>query len=194
MSFDVPKVADTGRFARKALAPQLALLVFLTALPLLALSLLMFSEMAVIGRENSRAALRDGARTLAALVDNEIDTHAAIATTLAHADTLRRGDLTAFWERAKRSVEMIPGSWLELRDPSGTPILNTTSPLRENMSRNADADPTPLVLGQIQVSDVAKDETTNRWVAFLTVPLLRRAVPEYILAIALSPDRFLALI
>jgi hypothetical protein len=51
-----------------------------TALPLLALALLMVNQLVDLERQSTRTSLMNSARTLAALTDNESDTYSAIAT------------------------------------------------------------------------------------------------------------------
>ena len=53
----------------------LAMLVLLTAVPLLALAWFMSATIVATERQANRTALMSNARTLAALVDNEIDSH-----------------------------------------------------------------------------------------------------------------------
>jgi signal transduction histidine kinase/CheY-like chemotaxis protein len=178
-----------------SLGPQLVLLVLVTALPLLGLALFMSSQVVDLGRENIRASLLNSARTLAALADNEIDTHSAIATTLAQSNALRRGELGAFWRQSKKALEAVPGAWLELKNASNQPILNTLSePMPLSVGPRDFAEPSQLSPGEVQVSDIIVDPTTKRRAAILIVPLLREGSPVYTITIGLSPDRFLRLI
>ena len=93
---------------RRPLAFQLTLLVLVTALPLMLSSLLMYTRLVANEREGIRQGLIESAKTLAGLVDNEIDTHVAIASTLAQSPTLLRGDLSAFWHEAKQALAIVP--------------------------------------------------------------------------------------
>jgi len=77
---------------------HLSYLVLATALPLLALSLVLFGRMVHAEREATRTGLMTNVRTMASLVDNEVSDHAAIAATLAHSSALKRGDLATFWQ------------------------------------------------------------------------------------------------
>ena len=76
------------RLAGRPLAHQLFLLVLATALPLMLLSFFMFNLLVDNEREATRQNLTITAKTLAGLVDNEIETHAAIASTLALSPSL----------------------------------------------------------------------------------------------------------
>ena len=69
-------------FSRRSLRQQLVILVLAATLPLLAASALMFKRLVDNERSADLRSLVVNARTLAALVENEIDTHVAIGTTL----------------------------------------------------------------------------------------------------------------
>ena len=88
-----PKLRIEALLSRRPLSQQLALLVIATALPILIASALMFNRLVANERQGLRQSLMVSARTLASLVDNEINTHAAIASTLAFSPNLQKGDL-----------------------------------------------------------------------------------------------------
>ena len=113
-----PSKSRWERFDAFGLRPQLGILVCATALPLLALALLMVNQLVDLERQSTRTSLMNSARTLAALTDNEIDTYSAIAIALAESLALRNGDLATFWAQSEKALELVPGAWLELRDAS----------------------------------------------------------------------------
>ena len=125
-----PSKSRWERFDAFGLRPQLGILVCATALPLLALALLMVNQLVDLERQSTRTSLMNSARTLAALTDNEIDTYSAIAIALAQSLALRNGDLATFWAQSKKALELVPGAWLELRDASDRRLLNTLQPSR----------------------------------------------------------------
>jgi hypothetical protein len=90
----------TSRFnawlGSRTIAQQLALFVLLTALPLLIANYVSLNRLAMNERESVRGYLTLNAKTLTGLVDNEIDTHAAVARTLSLSSALEGGDFQAF--------------------------------------------------------------------------------------------------
>ena len=70
----------------------LVLLALAVAIPLAGLSFYVSARVAATEREATEAALLNSAGSLAAAVDQEIDKHIAVATTLAHSKSLLDGD------------------------------------------------------------------------------------------------------
>ena len=66
-----------------------------TALPLLVLAVVMYQQMLANERQAVRQSLMGSAEALSSLVDNEIDTHIAIASALAASPALESGDLSS---------------------------------------------------------------------------------------------------
>ncbi len=173
---------------------QLTVLTVATAVPLLLLSLLIFLQMVAKERESIRQSLLVTARTLAGLVDNEIDTHAAVAATLAHSQLLHFDDLDGFLSQARKALEVVPGAWLVLTNPEGFTILNTRYPLGKDLPRH----PAPDVLArgfatnQRQVGDLVLGPTSNQHVTFVEVPVFRDGKPRYALAVVIPSEKFLS--
>jgi hypothetical protein len=103
---------------------QVGLLVLATALPLILAALLMFNSLVVDERESIRKDLTVSAKTLAILVDDEVDAHSAIASTLAHSPSLQANDLQTFWLEAKMALEFVPGARLAVSNPEGQVVLD----------------------------------------------------------------------
>ena len=97
----------------------LVALVLGTAVPLLALALVMFQQLIAHERQAVRDGLMSNARSLGALVDKEIDTHMAVAAILATSLALESGDLGRFRAQAERALTMVPGAWGSVIDPAG---------------------------------------------------------------------------
>ena len=183
-------------FGRRPLSHQLAALVLATAIPILVLTALMFTRLVANERDGIRQGLMVSAKTLAHLVDNEIDTHAAIASTLAVSPTLQSGDLAALWSEAKKAIEFVPGSWLALSTPDGPIVVNTLAPFGTTFPKHA----APEVFaqgfktGQPQVGDLLVGPVAKRQTSFVEMPVYRDGAPVYSISIALPPDRMLKLI
>src|SRR4051812_25413670 len=82
-------------------------------------------------REGERTAalngLRETVRASALLVDVEIHRSIGSLTALAQSDSLRDGNLQAFYEQAK-GADRPPHVWTLLLDEEGNQLINTLSP------------------------------------------------------------------
>ncbi len=184
--------AEPSASRRQPFSRQLILLVVATALPLILSSFLMYDRLVANERENLRERLVVGAKTLALLVDNEIDTHAAIATTLAQSPALKKGDLKTFREEAVAALAFHPTTWLSVNTPDGQIVMNTLSPPGTPLPRHN----APEVIrrgfaeGKLQVADLVYGPVAQRWIPFVEVPVFEDGKPLYSLSIVLPPERF----
>ncbi len=174
----------------------LAVLVLVTALPLLAMTFAMSSSMIATERQNIRVALLSNAHTLASLVDNEIDTHATLAAALATSPALQAGDIAAFRQQALAALAALPGAWINLSDPLGQLLMSTSvaDGVALPLSATHFLMPEVWALRQPQVSDVMLGQLSKRQNAFLAVPVFKDGKPLYSIIVGLDPDRFLALL
>jgi PAS domain S-box-containing protein len=174
----------------------LGVLVLATAVPLLALALLMYHQMVAQQRDIVRDGLINSARSFSALVDNEIDTYMAVAATLATSPELQSGDLLAFRQQAKQALEIVPGAWLNLSDPAGRFVMTTVDDVGDPLPPRGRIDvmQKAWATGKPQVSDVVTGTISKRPNAFIEYPVFKAGVPLYTIVIGLNPDRFHALI
>ena len=181
--------------SRRPLAFQLTLLVIATALPLMLAALLMYDRLVASQRENIRQSLLVSAETLASLVENEIDTHAAIAATLAQSRSLLRGDLADFRLQAIEALRFVPGAWLVVSTPDGQIVVNTLVPPGSALPKRAAPDVMMRAFSERrrQVGDLVFGPIGQKWTAFVEVPVFQDGAPLYSIAITLSPERFLGL-
>jgi signal transduction histidine kinase len=185
-----------GFLSRKPLWQQLLMLALATALPLLLASIIMFNRVA----ENERITIREGlflnAKTLAGLVENEINTHTAIASTLARSPALLSGDLDTFWREANDALKFVPGSWINVYAPDGTTLISTLRPMGSALP---DAPEKPLIAGAVKdrktlVTGLGIGNISKTPRALVIVPVMQGDQPIYALSISLVPQRFLSLI
>ncbi len=171
-------------------------LVLLNALPLLLLALIMLQEMTTIERKSVRDTLMTSALTLADLVDNEVDTHLAIAKTLAGSIALETSDFSAFQGQGRRALEAVPGAWLGVSDTSGQLLMSTLTEVGEALPiRGAlDAMAKARKSGTPQISNVYDDPVSKQRSVTIEVPVFKAGAPAFSIVIGLMPDRLLKLI
>ncbi len=181
---------------RRPLWQQLAMLALATALPLLLASVIMFNRVVQNERDSIRQGLMVNAKTLAGLVDNEINTHAAIASTLARSPALLSGDLQAFWREAKAALEFVPGSWLSVATSDGKLVLSTLRPYGASLPASPQSDLIARAFAERKtlVGNVVIGPITAEKIAFIETPVFKDGKPLYALSISLVPSRFLAII
>lgn len=181
--------------SRRPLWHQLVLLALAAALPLLLSSYFMFNRLAANERANIRQSLFLNSKTLAALVDNEIDTHIAIAVTLSRSPALNAGDLKSFWTEARDALQFVPGSWLTIRSPTGEVLMTTLVPFGSPLANNRSAGGVLPIFStkSPQISDLAIGDVSKRLRAIVEIPVFQGGNPQYVISISLVPERFLAL-
>lgn len=180
----------------KSLAYQLRLLALVTALPLLLLAVIVFNEMVSRERENVRQALLQNARTLVGVIDNEINTHAVIGSTLALSQRLRAGDFPVFWTHARQALQFVPGAWLSVTTPDGATLFDTLHPIGTSLQKHAMPDliARAFQTGQFQVSDLVAASAANPMAVMIIVPVIHDGAPLYALSIAVPSATFLRLL
>ncbi len=181
--------------SRRPLWHQLVLLALAAALPLVLSSYYMFVQLAANERENIRQGLLLNSRTLAALVDNEIETHIAIASTLSRSPTLLSDDLKTFSKEASDALQFVPGSWLTVRRPSGEVLMSTLVPFGTPLKEAAPAPGLSPAFASREpfISDLSTNPDTKRVSAMVDIPVFEGDRPLYLISISLVPERFLAL-
>jgi PAS domain S-box-containing protein len=171
-------------------------LVLVTALPLLVLDLVLYQQLASAERRAVRERLMDNVHILSALVDNEIDTHVAVAATLATSQALASGDLKAFAVQAQGAMDFLPGAGFSLADASGHPLQLASAgdavdaaPLGDQTGIVSRA----LASGKPQISDVTTG-ANGRPTALVVFPVAKAEGASYALVVSINLDRFRALI
>ena len=183
-------------FSRLPITWQLLLLVILTAVPLMAATLLAVNRMSANELQTVRQALMSSSVNLAALVDNEIDTHAAIASTLAQSAHLQNGELESFWFEAQKALLFVPGSWLALSTPDGLQVLNTLAPYGTALPKHAQPDVIArgFATMQPQVADLVLGPVAQKQITYVEMPSFKNGQPLYSLSVGMAPSRFVALL
>ncbi|HML14865.1 MAG TPA: sensor histidine kinase [Xanthobacteraceae bacterium] len=170
----------------------LAALALAVAIPLVALAFYVSQRVADSEREAARITQMTTARSLAAVVDREIEKRVAIAWSLAQSRALRAGDWPEFWTEAKHTLAYLPDSWISVIDLDGRMLMITSQPLGTPLPTRPlyDAERRALATGTPTVSDVIAGSINGRLITFATVPVRRDGKPLYLLQLALPPEHF----
>lgn len=182
---------------RLSLSQAIFALVVGVALPLIVLATLLMRQLI----NSERNAVSQGhvaaARTLAALVENEVETHLAIATSLASSQALGRGDLAAFHAEATAIVQRMPGTWIFLADSQGRTILSTRQAFGQSLDGaelTLGAAGRPPDLKSYDVSDLVPDTRGGQVTTLALLPVGDAGLTRFTLAVAMAPAEFLKLI
>lgn len=182
---------------RFSLPQSIFALVVGVSLPLIVLATLLMRQLIDAERNAASSGHLAAARTLAALVENEVETHLAIATAMAASQSLRRGDLAAFHTEAVAITQRMPATWMTLIDNLGRTVITTRQAFGQPV------DPREVTLNRAQrpadlkapdVSDLFRDEVTGQWITLLLYPLADAGVTQFTVAVAMPPAEFLKLI
>jgi PAS domain S-box-containing protein len=194
----MPTTATGARKRPRPVVHYLILLSLAVAVPLVGLAFYFIHRVAVSERDATRTALLSSARALAAVVDQEIEKHIAVASALAQADSLRSGDWPEFQRRAKASLLYLPASGLAIVDPTGQVLLDTSVTPDVALPRRSliAAERQALATNKPQVSDVAENGAAshNAATAMAVIPVIQDGPTTYLLDVVLNPDRFDAIL
>lgn len=119
------------RLSRLPLPVLLGAMAVAVAVPLILASALVIDRLAHQEQERVRENLMLRAKSVAALVGNELETHAALGWALAQSHALLDGDLARFRGEAMEAVKFAPGAWITMSAPDGRIVLSTFAPLGE---------------------------------------------------------------
>ena len=167
------------------------------ALPLVALASVLMHQLFNAERNAVSAGHVAAARTLAALVDNEIDTHTAIAASLASSRALANGDFATFHAEASDVAKRVIPTWIALSDATGRSLLSTLQPFGEPLPpREASAEAARIAreTRQPYVSDIFVGALSGQKIALLEYPVIRNGEVIYMISVVVSPRSFLELI
>ncbi len=186
----------TAAISKRPLWFQLALLAAMLALPLLLSSYVMFSRLVENSRANTKQSLLLNAKTLASLVDNEIQTHVAIVSTLASSPALQTGDIAAFQQEANNALRFVPGSSIDLFDEAGNNIFTVPNSMvaAVNWKLPLEWVSATLATDGIHVGNLATHGQLNRPMVTVTMTVNLTNTRKDILSISIPPERFQALI
>jgi two-component sensor histidine kinase len=175
-----------------AVGHYLAALALAVAIPLVALAFYVSQRVADSEREAARITHMTTGRSLAAVVDREIEKHVAVAWSLAQSRALLAGQWQEFWTEAKETLAYLPESWIAVFDLDGHMRMITLRPLGTPLPSRPlyDIERRALASGTPAVSDLIVGSITHRLITFAAVPVRRDGKPLYLLQLALPPEQF----
>jgi len=182
-------------FSRRPAAFQIGLLFVATALPLILASGFIFQSLSSRERERVREDLMVRSKTLASLVENEINTNAAIGWSLAGSSKLDENDLAGFRAEAEAAIRFAPGSWLAMSRPDGQIVLDTLTPLGAPLPARAQTEVArrAAAAGKPLVADLVLDPVSKKLTPYVEVPVIRNGAVIYSISVVMEPVRFLRL-
>lgn len=163
------------------------------ALPLSGLALFLIAQLVTTERNAISQNQLAAARTLAALVESEIERHIAVAAGLGSSPSLDTHDFAAFHRQARVAGSEV-ATWVALSSPDGRLILSTLKDfgidLPGRTATNA-AMERAVASRQPYVSDVITGNLSGQRVAVIEYPVLRQGEVTFVISIALNPASFL---
>lgn len=161
----------------------LAVLVPIVLFSTIALSMLLQAE-----RDAALRSLQETSRATTLAVERELGLAEARARFLASSESLARGDLRAFHQRAS-AVNRDGKSWTVLFDEDGQQLLNTLAPYGTPLPRRGHPEFGQEVLrtGRTRVSDLATGNVVGARVLTLDVPVILDDGRRYVLGQAFLP-------
>lgn len=163
------------------------------AVPLIALAVMLMRQSLTTERNAITNGHLAAARSLAALVENEIETHVALAATLAVSRALETGDLGDFHRQAIAVTQKALPTWIALSDRSGKMLLSSLRPFGDALpAREASAPASAAVLSSRSpyLTDVLQGEVSGRQVAILEYPVIIDGEVAYTISVVLHPENF----
>jgi two-component sensor histidine kinase len=181
---------------RRSLAIRWHLAIFgiIIVLPFLLVGL--FISVQYIGGERARAqrTAHDLVQTVTAAIDAELERYRLALWVLSTSRTLVDGDYAAFYERAKKLAQELPGVVIALRELDGQPIFLTSLPFGTQLKPNADgvlldADREAIARGRTVVSNLFHGGTTEHLFVAIDQPIVTGGQVIALLSIGIPPTR-----
>lgn len=178
-----------------ALRTYLILFAVALALPLTALAIFAFRELADRDEDAVEERVVQLVRSLAANVDRELSRAMTTLETLATSPALETGDLAAFHDQARRAISPEQAGVL-LVDRSLKQLLNTRAPFGTDLPPTSDPETANRVFstGERQVSDAFMGVVSKQYVINIEVPVMQGNSIRYVLILATDAARMSALL
>lgn len=162
------------------------------AVPLVALAFDVIHRVAAIERQATQAAMLTDARALAAAVDQELEKHIAVGSTLVHSSALVAGNWPRFRQEAQSVLRDRQTVGLAIVDRGGQVLVSTAGATATAPTRRAlfDVERQALATGKPQVSGVVQDAEFRRPVVLEAIPVSNAGEGRTVEDIAIDPAGF----
>jgi PAS domain S-box-containing protein len=141
------------------------------------------------------SSMLETARALSMVVDQQLATMQASATTLATAPSLVSGDLAAFHRQAQAVVHDYPDSSIVLADATGQQLVNTFVPFGTPLPKRVGLDAMQRVFetGKPVIINLFKGTVTGQFVVGVEVPVIHGGRVVYDISLTIPAERFEAI-
>ena len=180
-------------------------LILLAVVPLLVISGVLVWRQSELQRSVFERSLQQTATALSVAVDRQLNNYRVMLETLAEADTLRRGDMDAFYAQSARVAQKHGSVFVSLFDRDGRQIFNTLRPRGEPLPTpfkqagppgESDRPPVGDVTylrrvfetGAANNSDLTYGLVAQRLIFVVNVPVMRDGKVAYVLNAAFEPQ------
>ena len=180
-------------------------LILLAVVPLLVITGVLVWRQSELQRSVFERSLQQTATALSVAVDRQLNNYRVMLETLAEADTLRRGDMDAFYAQSARVAQRHGAVFVSLFDRDGRQIFNTLRPRGEALPTPfRDAPPADypdrppvgdvtylrrvLETGTANNSDLTYGLVAQRLIFVVNVPVIGDGKVAYVLNAAFEPQ------
>ena len=174
-----------------SLRTYLILFAVALTLPLAALTIFAFRELADLDEDAVEERVLQVARSMAANVDRELSRSMVILETLATSRALANDDLAGFHDQARRAISPAQAGIL-LIDRTLKQLLNTRAPFGTDLPPTSDPETAnrAFATGEPQVSDTFIGVISKQHVINVEVPVFQGSTVRYVLIMAVDAGRF----
>lgn len=178
----MPERAFSEGVAPQGIRTFLILFALALAIPLLALAVFAFDQMATLEQAETERRVMQVAQDLAGDIDRDLDRATATLETLATSAELRRGDLQAFHAQAVLALRRTKSA-IALIDPTYQQLVDTLKEYGAPLPPTADPATAKRVFDtkERQVSDLFRGSISGRPVFNLEIPVIHDGVVRYVL-------------
>ncbi len=191
-----PAFERKSRGTWNSVRSRLVLLVAAITIPAVLLVALLTAQAYRNERESVSRHLVSTSRALATLVDQQMASYETLLKGLATSLPSERSDMMSFDTRA-RSVLQAAGvkddeQWITLFDPSGQMLVHTLRPLGTPLPRVPLSPDAAAAMhdGRTFISNVTRGTFYQSPMIAVLVPVIRRGELQYVLALAMRPEKF----
>lgn len=178
---------------------HLAIFGALGILPFLLVGFLIASQYVTAERARAQRIAQNLVQTVTAAIDGELERYRFALWVLSTSQTLKDGNIAAFYERAKTVADELPGVVIALREQNGQPLFLTALPLSSRLQSNADgilleADRDAIASNKTVISNLFRGGTTAGLFVSIDQPIVSDGRTTALLNIAIPPERLQAVL